>query len=443
MESFIYSGVTKDQIPVAVCGFCAEGETGRILRLLGELPNTVFGPYTAGYIIDYRLNEMMHTLLSEAGSEIAVLGATAGVLGAEGNTGGIFGDFTGRPLSSEDTYRWENGLIYGVRPGYASFCVRDEKDDGESGKEESGRENEKQREKGDAERTEKEDGEGTEKQETEGIEKQDEWKRQFFSAEGKMGLIDFYHALAESGREFLFLSDGSGEGAFGMAAVRGRMVTLDEVIHRSRARREFRGVKRIGIFGGTFDPIHYGHLTAAEAAREALGLDLVVFMPNGNVPYRRESVTSRWLRYEMLYQAVRSNPGFCVSDLELTREGLSFTADTVKEFRSLCDGDASLTFLMGADVLPSLPRWRDFSKLASLCRFAVLTRPGYGFGEGIAGELRLSFHAELTPVSVLSYPVSSSEIRQRIAEGRSIRYLLPESVEELIGLHRLYRKKQI
>ncbi|WP_125140295.1 nicotinate-nucleotide adenylyltransferase [Clostridium transplantifaecale] len=397
MESFIYSGVTKDQIPVAVCGFCAEGETGRILRLLGELSNTVFGPYTAGYIIDYRLNEMMHTLLSEVGSEIAVLGATAGVPGAEGNTGGIFGDFTGRPLSSEDTYRRENGLIYGVRPGYAAFCVRDHQED--------------------------------------------EWKIQFFSAEGKADLIDFYHALAESGREFLFLSDGSGEEAFGMVAVQERMVTLDEVIHRRRARREFRGVKRIGIFGGTFDPIHYGHLTAAEAAREALGLDLVVFMPNGNVPYRRESVTGRWLRYEMLYQAVRSNPGFCVSDLELTREGFSFAADTVKEIRSLCDGDASLTFLMGADVLPSLPRWRDFSKLASLCRFAVLTRPGYGFDEGIAGELCLSFHAELTPVSVPSYPVSSSEIRQRIVEGRSIRYLLPESVEELMGLHRLYVKK--
>lgn len=398
MESFIYSGVTKDQIPVAVCGFCAEGETGRILRLLGELPNMVFGSYTAGYIIDYRLNEMMHTLLSEAGAEIAVLGATAGVPGAEGNTGGIFGDFTGRPLSSEDMYRRENGLIYGVRPGYAAFCVRDHQED--------------------------------------------EWKIPFFSAEGKAGLIDFYHALAESGKEFLFLSDGSGEGAFGMAAVRGRMVTLDEVIHRGRARREFRGVKRIGIFGGTFDPIHYGHLTAAEAARETLGLDLVVFMPNGDVPYRRESVTGRWLRYEMLYQAVRNNPGFCVSDLELTREGISFTADTVKEFRSLCDGDASLTFLMGADVLPGLPRWRDFSKLASLCRFAVLTRPGYGIGEDIAGELRLSFHAELTPVSVSSYPISSSEIRLRAAEGRSIRYLLPESVEEFIELHRLYLKRQ-
>ena len=193
---------------------------------------------------------------------------------------------------------------------------------------------------------------------------------------------------------------------------------------------------RLGIMGGTFDPIHYGHLVAAEEARLRLGLDHVSFVPCGRPPHKKDyDVTSPEHRYAMTLIATCTNPCFDTSRLELEREGPSYSVDTVRQFRA-ADADVQLFFITGADAVRELLTWRQPEELATLCRLIAVTRPGYDLG-----SLEPELGALARSVSALEAPgvnISSTEIRQRVARGESIRYLTPEAVEAYIAKHDLY-----
>ncbi len=196
---------------------------------------------------------------------------------------------------------------------------------------------------------------------------------------------------------------------------------------------------RIGIVGGTFNPVHYGHLIAAEEARESLGLDKVLFVPNFVPPHKESSsLASGGERMDMLRLALAGNPSFESSSIELDRGGVSYTIDTVRELIA-GNGEGRFTFISGADaVLTS--KWRDFDGLLALLEsFVAVSRPGYSFDDL---RERVSVFSNRDKFVFLEIPggaYSSTDIRKRVAEGRSIRYLVPDPVREYILSNGLYR----
>ena len=199
--------------------------------------------------------------------------------------------------------------------------------------------------------------------------------------------------------------------------------------------------RRIGIMGGTFDPIHVGHLITAEMVRSAASLDEVVFIPSARPPHkdgaRAASAEDRLIMTEC---AVQDNPYFSVSDMELKREGPSYTVDTIAELRAHLD-DAELFFITGADAMNDLYRWHEPKRLLCSCQFIVATRQGAPLDELLLAE---KFTAEeRSHIQVLPTPhleISSSVIRARIRAGLSVRHLVPRAVEEYIEKRGLYRE---
>lgn len=197
---------------------------------------------------------------------------------------------------------------------------------------------------------------------------------------------------------------------------------------------------RLGIMGGTFDPIHVGHLVCAEEAAEALGLDAVLFVPAGRPAFKQErEVTPGEVRLRMCRAAVAGNPVFSVSAVEVERPGVTYAVDTL---RALCGAlcGAELVFIVGADAALTLPRWHESGELARLATFGVATRPGFDLGEERLAKLRRGGF-DVRPFAVTALDVSSSELRRRVAEGRTVRYLVPEAVRAIIEEEQLYRKE--
>lgn len=211
---------------------------------------------------------------------------------------------------------------------------------------------------------------------------------------------------------------------------------------------------RIAVFGGTFNPVHYGHLRLAEEVRESFGLDRVVFMPTCITPHKlRESLTPAPVRYGLLARAVEGNPGFAVSDLEIRREGRSFTIDTVRE---LLKGAASEVFLiLGSDSFNDIASWHEYAELMRLASFIVAPRPNhpskplaevlpvelageFWYDAGVAAYVNSGGNS-ITYLETTPIDISSSAIRERVRKGRSVRYLLPDSVIESIDKQGLYR----
>lgn len=191
--------------------------------------------------------------------------------------------------------------------------------------------------------------------------------------------------------------------------------------------------KQIGIMGGTFDPIHCGHLLAAEQAREQMGLDEVWFMPARIPPHKtRAGITPAEHRLRMVELAVADHPAFRVTDVELRREGPSYTYDTMRQLVSAYP-DCRFSFIVGADMVELLPKWYRFAELIRLVRFIGLARPGTRLDRR-AHEAYVSF------VEMPAWDISSSLIRQKAAAGRSIRYLVPPAVERYIKEHGLYER---
>lgn len=197
--------------------------------------------------------------------------------------------------------------------------------------------------------------------------------------------------------------------------------------------------KKIGIMGGTFDPIHYGHLLIALDAAEEFGLDQVIFLPTGKSPHKPESqVTEPAVRCAMVQLAISDNPKFSMSVLEAESEEINYTYQTLKKFRRM-DPDAHFYFIMGEDSLDDFPGWR---RPEDICRMAsVLVAVRGGGSAGIQEKLkriRAAYQADMHLLHAPVFSVSSREIRQRIRSGRSVRYLLPEEIEAFIRTHSLY-----
>ena len=190
----------------------------------------------------------------------------------------------------------------------------------------------------------------------------------------------------------------------------------------------------IGVFGGTFDPIHHGHLAIAEEAREALGLASVRFVPAAASPFKTDrTVTPAEHRMAMVEAAIAGNPHFQVSRMELDRPAPSYTVDTLETLASC--GPESLWLILSSEALAGLPRWREPYLVLDLARLAVVPRGGSAWvGEHFPGrEDRFAF------LGGPLLPISGSVVRRRAAAGRSVRYLVPDAVARYIVQHRLYR----
>ncbi len=195
---------------------------------------------------------------------------------------------------------------------------------------------------------------------------------------------------------------------------------------------------RLGLFGGTFDPIHLGHLIVAEQCREACRLDRVWFVVAGTPPHKRGDRTPVAHRLEMVRMATAGNPAFEVSEIEASRPGPHYSVDTLAAVHRDRPGD-ELFFLIGADSLVDLPTWRDPAGIARLATIVVVNRPGV---EEVNWSILPSFGPgtkELQFVTIPPISIASNFLRQRLAERRSIRYLVPRGVEAYIDAQGLYR----
>jgi nicotinate-nucleotide adenylyltransferase len=197
---------------------------------------------------------------------------------------------------------------------------------------------------------------------------------------------------------------------------------------------------RLGLFGGTFDPIHLGHLILAEACREACGLDRVWFVVAGAPPHKPGERTSVADRLEMARIATAGHPAFEVSDIEARRPGPHYSVDTLEEVHRERPGD-ELFFLVGADSLADLPHWRRPERIVALATVVVAERPGVT-PVAAAGRRWPDFGPAARPLRPVDIPligIASSDLRRRVAEGRSIRFRVPRGVGAYIDAHSLYR----
>jgi nicotinate-nucleotide adenylyltransferase len=209
---------------------------------------------------------------------------------------------------------------------------------------------------------------------------------------------------------------------------------------------------KLGIFGGTFNPIHFGHLRAAEEVRYLIDLDKVIFMPSGNPPLKSSDLAEASHRYAMTRLATQSNVNFLVSDIEMRQDVKSYTIATVDTLSRTYPED-ELFFIMGLDAFLDLPNWREPDRLITSIDFIIVTRPGFElkelnaspyiedeiikFDAGVTSfTLKGGRQASVAAVSV--FDVSSTTIRSLSMTGKSIKYLLPEAVEHYIFSHRLY-----
>ncbi len=198
--------------------------------------------------------------------------------------------------------------------------------------------------------------------------------------------------------------------------------------------------RRIGIMGGTFDPIHMGHLMTAEMVRVDAQLDEVIFVPAARPPHKDgEHAAPPEDRLRMVHCAVRENPYFSVSDIELTRDGPSYTIDTIAALHVQL-GTAELMFITGADAMNDLYLWHEPNRLLRSCAFIVATRQGVPLDESLLAEkFTPEERSHIQTVPTLHLEISSTMIRKHVRTGRSIRYLVPPSVERYIEERGLYR----
>jgi nicotinate-nucleotide adenylyltransferase len=191
-------------------------------------------------------------------------------------------------------------------------------------------------------------------------------------------------------------------------------------------------MRRIGIMGGTFDPIHHGHLVAASEVQARFDLDEVVFVPTGQ-PYEKGKVSAAEDRYLMTVIATASNPRFHVSRADIDRDGPTYTVDTLRDMRAIFGADAELYFITGADALARILSWRDALEMLTMAHFVGVTRPGFELSDD---------HLPADTVTLVEVPamaISSSACRDRVASGQPVWYLVPDGVVQYINKRGLYR----
>jgi nicotinate-nucleotide adenylyltransferase len=185
--------------------------------------------------------------------------------------------------------------------------------------------------------------------------------------------------------------------------------------------------------GGTFDPIHNGHLVAASEAAAAFALDEVIFVPTGQ-PGHKKTVTAGEHRYLMTVIATAANPRFSVSRVDIDREGATYTIDTLRDISTM-HPDADLFFISGADAIAQILAWKDIEKIWPLAHFVAVSRPGHSLKLPDAPE------GSISSLEVPALSISSSDCRARVMEGKPIWYLVPDGVVQYIGKHKLYREQ--
>lgn len=191
---------------------------------------------------------------------------------------------------------------------------------------------------------------------------------------------------------------------------------------------------RIGVMGGTFDPIHNGHLVAASEVADAFQLDEVVFVPTGE-PWHKKPVSSAEHRYLMTVIATASNPRFTVSRVDIDRPGITYTIDTLSQLRAERP-DADLFFISGADAIAQIMAWKDIDKLWALATFIGVTRPGHNL------TLPEVPGASISLLEVPALAISSTDVRNRAMEQKPVWYLVPDGVVQYIAKHKLYQEAQ-
>lgn len=196
---------------------------------------------------------------------------------------------------------------------------------------------------------------------------------------------------------------------------------------------------RFGIFGGTFDPIHYGHLVAAEEARVVLGLERVLIVPAGQPPHKSAwPITAAEHRVAMVRLAIASNPHFVLSRVDLDRPGPHYSVDMVSRLRREL-GPGELYFIVGMDSLMQLPTWHEPERLMGLCYVVGVNRPGYTYSLAPLEAVVPGISAHIRVLEAPQLEIASSEIQERVRSGLPIKYQLPDSVEQYIMEHRLYQ----
>jgi nicotinate-nucleotide adenylyltransferase len=219
-------------------------------------------------------------------------------------------------------------------------------------------------------------------------------------------------------------------------------------------------MKKIGLFGGTFNPIHLGHLRSAEEIYESLPLERILFIPSAYPPHKKDDrIPPAPLRGEMVQLAIAGNPHFSLSKVELDRQGKSYSVETVRHFRRLYGRQTDLYFMIGLDAFLEVNTWRQYAELFELCHFVVMTRPGFEkkfspkhlpvelakdfcYDKRKAGYIHRSGYG-VFPKEITAFDISSTNIRGKIQKGYSVKYLLPPAVEEFIFRHKLYQAKDI
>lgn len=191
--------------------------------------------------------------------------------------------------------------------------------------------------------------------------------------------------------------------------------------------------RRIGVMGGTFDPIHHGHLVAASEVAHSFRLDEVVFVPTGR-PWQKDEVTPSEHRYLMTVIATAANPNFTVSRVDIDRQGPTYTIDTLRDLKTERP-DAELFFISGADAVAQILSWRDHDELWDLAHFVAVSRPGHILStDGLPSE-------GVSQLEVPALSISSTNCRQRVQHGEPVWYLVPDGVVQYIAKHHLYRSK--
>ncbi|WP_259925990.1 nicotinate-nucleotide adenylyltransferase [Corynebacterium sp. p3-SID1056] len=196
------------------------------------------------------------------------------------------------------------------------------------------------------------------------------------------------------------------------------------------------GASRIGIMGGTFDPIHHGHLVAASEVADRFALDEVIFVPTGN-PWQKadREITAAEDRYLMSVVATASNPRFSVSRVDIDRGGPTYTLDTLRDLREQFPS-AKLFFITGADALSSIMSWRHWEEMFELAEFVGVTRPGYELTEEMFPE---EIQRRIHLIEIPAMAISSTDCRERAQQGRPVWYLVPDGVVQYIAKNRLYQ----
>lgn len=198
-------------------------------------------------------------------------------------------------------------------------------------------------------------------------------------------------------------------------------------------------MKKYGLMGGTFDPIHLGHLMISEYVKEDLGLDEIIFIPTGNPPHKTDYLPADQ-RYNMVSIAIRENQDFKISDVETKRVKESYSIETINILKEELQGE--LYFIIGSDSLFDLKNWKDIEKLATLVDFACAVRPHYALEKEIKKEidyLDKKYHVRVHMVDSPLYDISSTKIRKRLKEKKSVKYIVPDEVIDYIDENNLYR----